>query len=321
MSKINVEQLKKDIKEEIIKSEILMSLEDDDGVSLSDIFKGLKKRWKMIAAITLIVAVASVYYSLSLPNFYKSSGSVYIEKTKTISLTGSSEVINNAELIYTSLNCESTTNYIINRFGVATNPAFIGNVGNSQKAILYDELLQKVNKAINIKLEKNSNIITITAETMNSDTSAKIVNAYIEKISELISEPQKEHFIFVKKQLDKSKEELFSCEEKYKKFIEDNNITSFESASNTPLLALEMAKFNREIQSKEKIFNMLNDQYEIAKITNSNESSKYKIIEKPRATMLKSKPSRSVIVILFSVAGFIISICLALALEFSSKKE
>ncbi|MBP5470642.1 MAG: hypothetical protein J6Z11_15525 [Candidatus Riflebacteria bacterium] len=125
----------------------------------------------------------------------------------------------------------------------------------------------------------------------------------------------------MKKQLDKSKEELFSCEEKYKKFIEDNNITSFESASNTPLLALEMAKFNREIQSKEKIFNMLNDQYEIAKITNSNESSKYKIIEKPRATMLKSKPSRSVIVILFSVAGFIISICLALALEFSSKKE
>ncbi|MBP5470643.1 MAG: hypothetical protein J6Z11_15530 [Candidatus Riflebacteria bacterium] len=183
MSEINVEQLKKDIKEEIIKSEILMSLEDDDGVSLSDIFKGLKKRWKMIAAITLIVAVASVYYSLSLPNFYKSSGSVYIEKTKTISLTGSSEVINNAELIYTSLNSESTTNYIINIFGVATNPAFIGNVGNSQKAILYDELLQKVNKAINIKLEKNSNIITITAETMNSDTSAKIVNAYIEKIS------------------------------------------------------------------------------------------------------------------------------------------
>ena len=321
MSEINVEQLKKDIKEELIKSEILMSLEDDDGVSLSDIFKGLKKRWKMIAAITLIVAVASVYYSLSLPNYYKSSGSVYIEKTKTISLTGSSEVINNAELINTSLNSESTINYIINRFGVATNPAFISNVGNSQKAILYDELLQKVNKAINIKLEKSSNIITITAETMNSDTSAKIVNAYIEKLGELISEPQKEHLIFVKKQLDKSKEELSSCEEKYKKFIEDNNITSFETASNTPLLALEMAKYNREINSKAKIYNMLNDQYEIAKIAISNENSKYIIIKKPRATMLKSKPSRSVIVILFSVAGFIISICLALALEFFSKKE
>ena len=125
----------------------------------------------------------------------------------------------------------------------------------------------------------------------------------------------------MKEQLDKSRQELSDCEENLKKFITNNNITSFETASNTPLLALELAKLNRELSSKEKIFNMLNDQYEIAKIAAFNESNQYKIIENPRASMINSKPSRIIIVILHTLAGFIVSICLALALEFSFKKE
>ena len=136
MTGFDKEQLKKDIKEELIKSDILMDAEDNESIELSGLCSILKKRWKLILVLTLAVGVLSVIYTLSLPNYYKSSASVYLfsknnysslsaffSNVKSDSLIDSGEV----SLLNTSLKSESMSEYIINKFGIATNPAVIGN--------------------------------------------------------------------------------------------------------------------------------------------------------------------------------------------------
>ena len=77
----------------------------------------------------------------------------------------------------------------------------------------------------------------------------------------------------------------------------------------------------RNLSVKEKIFAILNEQHEIAKIAEAEEGCQYKIIDRPRVSRLKSKPSRKSICILYTFAAFVLSIGLAVVLEYSGKSD
>jgi hypothetical protein len=53
---INPEQLKKEVKEELLKREILMGLEEDE-IDLFELFRVLVKHWKLVVVFPFVVAV------------------------------------------------------------------------------------------------------------------------------------------------------------------------------------------------------------------------------------------------------------------------
>ena len=393
MSEINIEQLKKEIKEELIKSEILMSIEDEEGFNLKKLSSFFKKNWKIIVFIPLIVVIISVVYSLNLPNYYKSSASIYIYSNgKSSALNGfynsfSEDSYNdpgNASLLYSSLNSDSMYEYIINKFGIATNPAIIGKKQLTENDLIYDKVLKDLKDIIKINYEPNYRIITITAETMIATTSAEIVNAYLNKLDKFTKGPRKEKLEFIKNQLNKTRIELeesentlkifqnqhklLSIDKKYMETI--NKLTSLEikkneteitleqlksfiSNSNDPKTdlseikkqcdaeiaklnsidskiqklnkeindmpenMLELARLKRAISVKEKVYSVLNEQYEIAKIAEAEESYQFKIIDRPRIAILKSRPSRTKICLNALLISFIFSLGISLFKDFS----
>ena len=397
MTGFDKEQLKKDIKEELIKSDILMDAEDNESIELSSLCSILQKRWKLILVLTLAVGVLSVIYTLSLPNYYKSSASVYLfsknnysslsaffSNVKSDSLIDSGEV----SLLNTSLKSESMSEYIINKFGIATNPAVIGNKSVAEEDIIFDKVLGNFKKIVSINYDSNNNLITITAETMSATTSADIVNAYLEKLEDFTNNPQKEKLKFIEnqlskvsKELEKSENDLKDYQEKHNFFSLDkqssaivNKIASLEAQKNDvefsvgwlknyiekadsskenieeikvqieagvwkknnieqkiqelekelgefPDTSLEFVRLKRNLSVKEKIFEILNEQHEIAKIAEAEEGCQYKIIDRPRVSRLKSKPSRKSICILYTFVAFVLSIGLAVVLEYSGKSD
>lgn len=394
MTGFDKEQLKKDIKEELIKSELLIDEDDNESIGFSSFCLILRKRWKLILIITLAVFLLSVIYTLSLPNYYKSSASVYIfpknysslsaffNNVKSDSLLDSGEV----SLLNTSLKSESMSEYIINKFGIATNPAVIGNKSLKEEDLIFDRVLFNLKKIVFINYDTNNNLMTISAETMSATTSADIVNAYLEKLEDFTNSPQKDKLKFIENQLSKVSKELEKTENELKSYQEKHNFFSLDKQSSAivnklasleaqknevefsigwlknyiekadsskdntdelkiqieanvwkknsieqkmqelekelnefPDTSMEFVRLKRNLSVKEKIFEILNEQHEIAKIAEAEEGCQYKIIDRPRVSRLKSKPSRTSLCILYTFAALVLSIGLAVVLELSEK--
>lgn len=86
-----------------------------------------------------------------------------------------------------------------------------------------------------------------------------------------------------------------------------------------PNLGLEYARRMREVKTQEAIFEQLTKQFEVAKLTEAKDSSSIQVLDDAVVPVKKSKPKRSLIVILATVTAFFVSVFLAFILEYLEK--
>lgn len=88
---------------------------------------------------------------------------------------------------------------------------------------------------------------------------------------------------------------------------------------NAPSLGMEYVRKLRELKTQEAIFEQLTKQYEIAKLTEAKDSSSLQVLDDAVVPMKKSKPKRSLIVLLSIFTAFFISIFVVFIQEYLSK--
>lgn len=86
-----------------------------------------------------------------------------------------------------------------------------------------------------------------------------------------------------------------------------------------PNLGLEYARRMRELKTQEAVYEQLTKQYEVAKLTEAKDSSSLQVLDDAVVPAKKSKPKRSMIVILSTVTAFFLSVFLAFVLEYLEK--
>jgi uncharacterized protein involved in exopolysaccharide biosynthesis len=91
------------------------------------------------------------------------------------------------------------------------------------------------------------------------------------------------------------------------------------SVGNIPSLALEYIRRMREVKIQEAILEQLTKQYELDKINENRDTSTLQILDDAVVPDQKSKPRRSVIVVLSTMSAFFISLFLAFSLEHLEK--
>lgn len=91
------------------------------------------------------------------------------------------------------------------------------------------------------------------------------------------------------------------------------------SAGNVPDLGLEYARRLRELKTQEAIYEQLKKQYEVAKFSEAKDSSSVQVLDDAVVPMKKSKPKRSLIIILATVTAFFVSLFTAFVLEYFDK--
>lgn len=232
-TEINTEQLKKEVKEELLKREIIMGLQEDE-IDLFELFAVLKKHWMLIIIFPTIVAIIVAAYSwFCMPNYYKASGTIFVHSSSgsgalsslmssipMAGLMGLGGSGGGANYLTVYLKSVTMSDYIIKRFGIATHPAIVGPdyKPDPNNPIIYDNLLKQMEKIVTIDNDQKTGLITISAETMSATTSAEIVSAYIERLDSFSKGPQKEKRVFIEKQLEKIGKELENSENEYKAF-------------------------------------------------------------------------------------------------------
>lgn len=391
---INPEQLKKEVKEELLKREILMGLEEDE-IDLFELFRVLVKHWKLVIVMPFIVAVLTAVYSLTLPNHFKANATIFVHSSggKMSSLLSSLPMAGliggfggggSAEYLMAYLKSRTMSARIINRFGVATNTAIVGEKPDPE--IKYDEVLKIVDRIISVDKDKDG-LITVSAETLSPELSAEIASAYVEYLAGFARGPQKEKRLFVEGQLEKVSRELEIAENEFKAFQDAKKMYSMEKQASAmieklaqleaekvqaeialkmqqsmlkasgnlpelvklegqkvageaklealekeivstekvlggmPELALEFIRLQRNLKVKEKVFGVLTEQYEMAKIAEAEEGSQFEVIDQPRAPELKSKPRRSIMVILSGLSSGVLGVFAAFLIEFIRRRK
>lgn len=91
------------------------------------------------------------------------------------------------------------------------------------------------------------------------------------------------------------------------------------SIGNVPGVGLEYARRMRDMKVQEAVFEQLTKQYEVAKLNEAKDSSTIQVLDAATVPFQKSKPKRSLIVLLTTVTGFFCSVFLAFILEYHEK--
>lgn len=91
------------------------------------------------------------------------------------------------------------------------------------------------------------------------------------------------------------------------------------SVGNAPSLGVEYIRRLRELKIQEALFEQLTKQFELAKISEARDSSSIQVLDEAVAPLRKSKPKRSLIVILSTVTAFFCSVFLVFIREYLAK--
>ena len=90
------------------------------------------------------------------------------------------------------------------------------------------------------------------------------------------------------------------------------------SMGNVPSLAVEYARRLRELKIQETLFEQLTKQYEVAKISEAKDASTIQVLDEAVVPSKKSKPKRSLIVLLTLVLSFFVSLAIIFIQEYLS---
>jgi uncharacterized protein involved in exopolysaccharide biosynthesis len=91
------------------------------------------------------------------------------------------------------------------------------------------------------------------------------------------------------------------------------------SVGNAPSIGVEYVRRLRELKTQEAIFEQLTKQFEMAKISEARDSSSLQVLDEAVPPLRKSKPKRSLIVILSTVTAFFCSVFLVFIKEYLAK--
>jgi uncharacterized protein involved in exopolysaccharide biosynthesis len=196
-----------------------------------------------------------------------------------------------------------------------------------EKRIFVEEQLQKVKR----ELEAAENVFKEFQDKTRLFSMEKQAATLIEKLARLEAEKvQAEISLNMQETLLKSSgnlPELVKIEGK--KLSEEARIKALdkeikeveETLTSIPELSLEFVRLQRNLKVKEKVFGVLTEQYETAKIAEAEEGSQFEIIDQPIVPELKSKPRRSIMVILSGLSAGVLGVFAAFLIEFINRRK
>ena len=174
------------------------------------------------------------------------------------------------------------------------------------------ELKQTQEKTGLIQPEAQGQAIIMAASTLRAQVVAKEVEL---QAMESFATPQNPDYMQLKKVLTGLREQLAKAERNSVQGRGDIMVPT----GKLPETGLAYLRNMRELKYQETLFELLAKQFEIAKIEEAKEAALIQVVDKALVPEQKSKPKRSLIVILATLMAFFLSVLLAFFREASER--
>ncbi|MFJ7363433.1 YveK family protein [Peribacillus frigoritolerans] len=145
----------------------------EETISIKDIFKTLKKRWKLIILLTLIAALISgtISYFLLTP-VYQSSTQILVNQKQSENQLDSNQIRSNIDMINT---------YSV----IIKSPAILEKVIDELEL---DQSVEQLSQKITINSQENSQVFSLTVQDSNPSKAVEIANTVSETFQKEIKD-------------------------------------------------------------------------------------------------------------------------------------
>ena len=281
----------------------------DDEINLLDLMIVLAKHKKMIMLVTFAAALLAVGYSLLMPNIYTGTAKILPPQSSQSSsvnaimlaqlggLTGAAGAalgLKDPNALYLAmLKSRNIMEKIVRRFDLQT----------VYEAKTMTDTLNALEKESTISSSKDG-VIVVEVDDNDPQRAAALANAYIEELNKLMQTfaltEASQRGQFFETQMKPAKDKLTDAE---------------IALDRTPNTSLQYMDALRNLRYQESIYDILATQFASAKLDEAKDSPLIQILDNAIPPEKKSKPKRSLIVILATLAAFFMAIIWAFIKE------
>lgn len=234
------------------------TFEQEEEINLLDLLSVLVKRKSMIIKVTVIAALLSIGYSLTLPNIYQASSTVLPpgkdsggglaaalagQAGALAGLAGVAGIGGPTDLYMSLLKSRSVTDAVIKRLDLI----------REFKSKKPDDARKKLEGKVKFQAGAKDGIITITATDKKPEMAATLVNTYVDELGKLtlrlnLSKASAERS-FLEKRIEVVRQDLRAAEDALKDFSQKNKTVQVDSQAKASIEAV--ARLKAEMVTKE----------------------------------------------------------------------
>lgn len=313
-------------------------IQQEDEISLIDLFAVLLHYKWMIIIISVVAMVGAVVFSIvsikmdaeksPLPNVYTPRAQMLIKENSSSggglsaalassglsSLAGLAGVSvgggsTNASLATYLVSSNALLDAVTDEFGIIEKYKIEKYVrASSRKA------LQKVLRA---DVDDESGVFSVSFTDIDPVFAQSVVNFVVDWVSNKFDELGLDNNKIQKENLERniqsSYNEILRIEREVKKL--GASVGYGSNAWDIPSITTGTAKLELELEAQKQVYTQLKTQYELLKVQMQSETPVFQILERPEVPDMKSGPSRGKLCIIITFAAFFISVFLAFALN------
>lgn len=286
--------------------------QEEEEINLLDLLLVLARNKKMIVGVTLFAALLAVGISLLMPNIYpgttrilppqQSQSSASALLSQLGGLAGMAEASNPNDMYVAMLKSRNITEKIARRF----------DLQNVYEQETMDETLKKFAEEVSVSAGADG-IIVLEVDDEDPKRAADMANVLVVELDGLVKNfaitGATNQRVFFERQMKEAKDKLTDAE------------LVLDSTPNTGLGYLDAV---RNLKYREAVYEILSKQFEMAKLDEAKDYPLIQVLDKAVPPEKKSRPSRSLIVILaalIAMCGCIIWIFVREGLVRSSNEQ
>lgn len=302
----------------------------DDEINLLDLLAVLWRRKKMIIVVTIVTMLLSVVFAVLslmlppnisfLPNVYSPAAHMLInEKTSgAASALSGSGLSGLASLAGINLGSSSTSYGELASFITSSN-YFLDTLVDEFDLIERYKIKKyfransrkKLLKKISSNLDKDTGVFSLRFEDIDPAFASQVVNFAVEYLENRFQEIGLDRNQVKKENLeasiDRTYREILALQDK----TAGLERSAISGGASIPSITLEANRLKLELEAQSTVYKQLKTEYELLKIEMNSESPIFQVLELAEVPDRKSGPSRGMICIILSMAGFFFALLAA----------
>lgn len=309
--------------------------ENEDEISLIDLFAVLLRRKWLIILMTIGGAVFSLVFSIIslllppeksyLPNKYTPKAQMLINNGESSSSSslgslsslasmagvniGSSGGISYSELAKYLVDSNTVQDSIIEKFNFIEE----WEIKKSPKTSSRKKLKEKLKS----DFDEDSGVFTVSFTDIDPKLGQEVVNYVVELLEKRFKELGVDKNELQKTNLEENINNTYNQIVTLQKQIQDieKSVNNVYSPYNAPSIVMDTTLIKMELTVQEEVYKQLKAQYESLKVTMASEQPIFQILEYAEIPDQKSAPSRGKLCIIITFAAFFISVFIAFLLN------
>ena len=311
---------------------------EDDEISLLDLFAVLLKHKLMIILITAIAMIGVVIVSIIslklppeksfMPNTYEPTAEMLINDGSSSgglsSMLNSSGLGSLASLAGISAGSTGPSNSALAEYLIYSNTVLdaitdkfnlieLYEIKQSPRAVSRDIL----KKNLKSDFDSSTGVFTIKFSDKDPEFACEVINFTVnlleKRFSDLGVDKNKLEEQNLKDNIQAAYDNIVSLQKQSQKL--EQSVSNIFNPNSAPSVMLDTALLKMELSAQEQIYGQLKVQYETLKVSMASEKPVFQILEYAEIPDRKSGPSRGKLCIIVTFAAFFISVFLAFAIN------